>query len=93
MKLSAVIVGLTFLLFNTGYSLATENIQAGSLKNGVKTEISDDVKFCLICGPEEESEALSFSYTYKGKKYLFCSMECLKAFKKDPGKYLTLKAT
>ncbi|MBZ0167491.1 MAG: YHS domain-containing protein [Candidatus Omnitrophica bacterium] len=28
-------------------------------------------------------------YRYKGKKYKFCSMGCLKAFKADPEKFLS----
>ncbi|MCA9402706.1 MAG: YHS domain-containing protein [Candidatus Omnitrophica bacterium] len=31
---------------------------------------------------------LAFGYRYKGKKYKFCSMECLKAFKANPEKFL-----
>lgn len=89
MKSRIVILGLALLLLNSGYSLAEENTQAGSSETTVKEETSDAPKFCLICGPEEETEALSVSYKYKGKKYSFCSMVCLKAFKKNPEQYLT----
>lgn len=52
-----------------------------------QTEVKE-IKFCPICGPEEETEGLAFSYKYKGKKYSFCSMDCMKEFKKNPEKYL-----
>lgn len=88
MKSRIVILGLAFLLINSGYSIAEDNAQAKSFETIVQEETSDAVKFCLICGPEEETEALSVSYKYKGKKYSFCSMDCLKAFKRNPEQYL-----
>lgn len=88
MKSRIVILGLAFLLLNSGYSIAEENTQAGSSETTAKEETSDTAKFCLICGPEEKTEALSVSYKYKGKKYSFCSMDCLKAFKKNPEQFI-----
>lgn len=47
-----------------------------------------DNKFCPVCGPEEKMEELSISYKFEGKKYAFCSMGCMKEFKKNPQVYL-----
>lgn len=88
MKSIIVILGLAFLLLNSGYSIAEESTQVGSSETTVKEDTNDTAKFCLICGPEEETEALSVSYKYKGKKYSFCSMDCLKAFKKNPEQFI-----
>ena len=89
MKLRIVTIGLTFLLFNAGYSLAEDSTKAKGTT--AQEETTDAPKFCLICGPEEETEALSVSYKYKGKKYSFCSMDCLKAFKKNPEQFIKEK--
>jgi YHS domain-containing protein len=40
-----------------------------------------------VCGMVVKEETAKGSYDYKGKKYYFCSNECLEAFKKDPEKY------
>lgn len=94
MKLHMIVLSFVFLLLNSGYSAAqdhTETKAAESTESAETTapaETGDEIKYCLICGPEEETETLSLSYKYKGKKYSFCSMDCLKAFKKDPEKYL-----
>lgn len=93
MKLHMLILGLAFLLLNAGYSAAQDSTEAKaaesteSAETTAPAETEDAVKYCLICGPEEETETLSLSYKYKGKKYSFCSMDCLKSFKKDPEKY------
>lgn len=91
MKSITMILGLVFLLLNSGYSVAEDNPQTTSSEATTKEETSDATKFCLICGPEEKTEALSVSYKYKGKKYSFCSMDCLKAFKKNPEQYLEVE--
>lgn len=44
--------------------------------------------FCPVCGPGEDTEELSIAYMFEGKKYAFCSMGCMKTFKKDPQAYL-----
>ncbi len=91
MKLRVITLGLAVLLFNFGYALAEESTKVKSPEISItKQEASGEVahKYCLLCGPEEATEALSFSYKYKGKKYLFCSMDCLKAFKKNPEEFI-----
>lgn len=92
MKSKMIVFGLALLLLNSGFSFAEEGAEAKSPETTVKEETTDAPKFCLICGPEEKTEALSISYKYKGKKYSFCSMDCLKAFKKDPSKFLNGKS-
>lgn len=47
-----------------------------------KEKTQEAPKFCPVCGPEEEMHGLAFSYKHKGKKHSFCSMDCLKAFKR-----------
>ena len=94
MKLHMIVLSLVFLLLNNGYSAAQDSAETKaaesteSAKTTAPAETDNAVKYCLICGPEEETETLSLSYKYKGKKYSFCSMDCLKSFKKDPEKYL-----
>ena len=90
MKLKIIALGLAFLLFGTGYSLAEESAKVKSSETTQEegTDGKTTAKYCLICGPEEKTEALSVSYKYKGKKYSFCSMDCLKAFKKNPEQFI-----
>jgi YHS domain-containing protein len=83
MKLAVFILGLTALVFNPAY--------AQHEGHNVNAEKSAEDRFCPVCGPEEEMEALSFSYKHEGKKYHFCSLDCMKAFKKNPEKYLAAK--
>ncbi len=90
MKSKVIVFGLALFLLNIGYSLAQENTKAKSSETTMQEDGEDDksaAKYCLICGPEEKTEALSVSYKYKGKKYSFCSMDCLKAFKKNPEQF------
>ena len=45
-------------------------------------------QFCPVCGPEEKMESLAFAYKHEGKKYRFCSLDCMKAFKKSPKQFI-----
>lgn len=47
-------------------------------------------EYCPVCGPHEEMEDLMFQYKHEGKKYSFCSIGCLKAFKENPEKFLEI---
>lgn len=40
-----------------------------------------------VCGMEVD-ESTPYKTMYKGKVYYFCSEGCLKAFRRDPEKYL-----
>jgi YHS domain-containing protein len=88
MKSKVIVFGSAFFLLNIGYSLAQESTKAKFFETTTQEEGTGDKKYCLICGPEEETEALSVSYKYKGKKYSFCSMDCLKAFKENPEQFI-----
>ena len=90
MKSKIIVFGLAFLLLNIGYSLAEESTKTESSETTTNEDGSDKnvAKYCPVCGPENEMEGLSVSYKYEGKKYSFCSMDCLKAFKKNPEQYL-----
>ena len=91
MKSKIIVFGLALLLLNIGYSLAEESSIIKSSETTTQEEgVADKstAKYCLVCGPEEETEGLSVSYKYKGKKYSFCSMDCLKAFKKNPEQFI-----
>jgi YHS domain-containing protein len=90
MKLKIMVLGLAAVLLSSGYVMAEEkeSINANATENVTTEEKEDVVKFCPVCGPEDEMEGLSFSYKYKGMKYSFCSMGCLKAFKKNPEQFL-----
>jgi len=39
-----------------------------------------------VCGMEVQDEL--FCSTYKGKKYCFCSLDCMEKFEEDPFKYV-----
>ncbi len=81
MKLKVIILGLLFLASSSMYVVADE-------KDANAKVAVEKSKFCPVCGPEEEMEGLAFSYKYKGQKYSFCSIDCMKAFKNDPEKFL-----
>lgn len=87
MKMKFTIIGLIVLFLNSGTAFA-EDAKKETAKE-TKEQPAAAADFCPICGPEEEMHGLSFGYRYKGKKYKFCSMECLKAFKADPQKFLS----
>jgi Uncharacterized conserved protein len=40
-----------------------------------------------VCGMEVD-DSTPFKAMYRGKVYYFCSEACLRAFKRDPEKYL-----
>ena len=41
-----------------------------------------------VCGKKVNKE---IEFAYEGKKYYFCSEECMKEFIKNPGKYVINK--
>lgn len=41
----------------------------------------------LVCGMELDANKARLKTKYKGKKYYFCSDNCLHHFKNDPEKY------
>lgn len=90
MELKIILLGLVSVFFFIGSIMAQENdsVHMESSENSTVQEQEAAVKFCLVCGPEEEMHGLAFSYKHKGTKYSFCSMDCLKAFKKDPEHFL-----
>ena len=94
MKSKVVIIGFALLLCISGYSFAEKKKGSASseeskvTKGESKEETQEALKFCPVCGPEEEMHGLAFSYKHKGKKHLFCSMGCLKAFKKNPEQFI-----
>jgi len=93
MKSKIMILGLMLVLLSAGYVMAEEKefVNTEVSENADTEEKEDAVKFCPVCGPEEEMHGLVLGYKYKGKKYTFCSMECLKAFKKNPEQFLDEK--
>lgn len=82
MNAKVLIVGLALLMFTY-----TPIVQAASDKE-TQADTETKARHCPVCGPEDEMEAMAFSYKYNGKKYSFCSMDCMKEFKKDPEQYL-----
>lgn len=90
MKKSVLVLALSALMLSPLYAGEGQD-QANKGKAQSKSgavEGASEAKYCPICGPEEEMEELSFSYKHEGKKYHFCSLDCLKAFKKNPQKYI-----
>lgn len=86
----AVILGLGLLVASAGYALAADEHKGhnhGASSDKAAAETSEH-KFCVVCGPEEKMEDLPFSYKHEEEKYRFCSLDCLKAFKQDPHKFL-----
>lgn len=41
-----------------------------------------------VCGMMVDPASAAASYEYKGKTYYFCAVGCMKAFEKDPERYL-----
>lgn len=80
MKFAIILMSLMLLAGPAAFST-----ERAAETNEVKEQ---NEKFCLVCGPGEEMEALSIAYKYKGTKYTFCSMDCMKAFRNDPEKFL-----
>ena len=93
MKSKIMVLGLVLVLLSAGYVMAEEKEPANTevSENAATEEKEDTVKFCPVCGPEEEMHGLAFSYKHEGKKYSFCSMDCLRAFKKNPEQFLDEK--
>lgn len=81
MKLKIIVVVLGLLLLGAGYIIAEDITKEATPETAA-------IKYCIVCGPEEEAEELLIAYKYHGKKYSFCSMECLKTFKKDPERFI-----
>jgi len=43
-------------------------------------------KFCIVCGEDIRKE--KYFTEYEGKKYYFCSQDCLDEFESNPEEYL-----
>jgi YHS domain-containing protein len=79
-----VMMVFVFLLFLGGPGVAfAEDDQSGPV---VSDEEGEAPAYCPVCGPEEDDE-LPFLYKYNGKRYRFCSLECMRAFRSDPAAY------
>lgn len=68
------------VLFTTAYE-----INAGTGK--VNRESSDSTMICIVSG-EEFSAADGIRYKYLNREVTFCCEACMKAFKKEPAKYM-----
>ena len=91
MKSKFIILTLAVLFLSSGYAFAEDkkdSVKEEQVKVKNEEASAEAPKFCPLCGPEEELHGTALGYKYKGKKYKFCSMTCLKAFKKDPEKHL-----
>lgn len=89
MKSGMIMLAMVVWLTGAGYSFAEEKAEDTNTEVSETKETQEKaVTYCPVCGPEDEGHALTFSFKHNGKKYPFCSMECLKEFKKNPDKYL-----
>lgn len=90
MKSRILVLGLAMAIFSAEYGMAEENklVNSDISEKAATEEKKEAIKFCPVCGPEEEMHGLAFSYKHEGKKYSFCSMDCLRAFKKNPEMFL-----
>ncbi len=91
MKVRVMMFALTMLLISPAGIFAAEPQPVdgqSETMDGTQGQGKEKAKFCPVCGPEEEMEGLAFSYKYEGKKYAFCSMDCMKEFKKNPEKFI-----
>jgi YHS domain-containing protein len=86
------------LFLSAGLSLKTYSQEKSDEgKSETKTEqkseenvAADDGKpFNTICPVSTEEADPEITHTYKGKTYALCCNNCLKKFKKDPGKYIS----
>ncbi len=95
MKLLILTAALAIFVFNPAYAQHEGHDYShkhtdGSVHHDEDHEENGEAaeKYCLVCGPEEKMESLSFSYKHEGKKYHFCSLDCMKVFKKNPEQYM-----
>jgi YHS domain-containing protein len=87
MKEKVMALGLAFLMSTLSVAYSDDNVKPIE----ATAEQAPEHRFCPVCGPEEEMEELAFSYKHEGKKHLFCSLDCMKAFKKNPEQYLKVE--
>ena len=62
---------------------------AAASKSGVgKQELSpDDMAICPVCGKQVVKDP-KLAVGYMGKRYWFCSKECLDRFREDPSQFV-----
>jgi YHS domain-containing protein len=89
-----VVLSLSFWYFVLGGGLtygAEDKPQVTEHKI-VKEEIGKDFK-CVVCGMEMKVYKSTPAVDYKGKTYYFCGAGEVKAFSKDPEKYIAQQST
>ena len=59
-----------------------------TMRQGLEAMMSARQVSDPVCGMTVERTTAAGSFEYKGTTYYFCSANCLKAFKKNPGKYI-----
>jgi YHS domain-containing protein len=57
-----------------------------------KTTTSSEIFIDPVCMMEVDSGHQNLMFTYRMRTYYFCAEACCKAFKKNPEKFLKLKA-
>jgi YHS domain-containing protein len=58
----------------------------GAQSAAAKEVVQAANQFCPLSGDKVNPK---MSYTFNGKRYLFCCKKCVKDFKKDPAKYIS----
>jgi len=57
-----------------------------------KTTTSSEIFIDPVCMMDVDSGQQNLTFTYRMRTYYFCAEACRRAFKKNPEKYLKLKA-
>ena len=66
----------------TATSITDEEMASGLAAITGETEVTDPV-----CGMQINKTSAGATMDYQGKTYYFCSQNCYKLFKQNPGKY------
>ncbi|MCI0448827.1 MAG: hypothetical protein L0Y79_03455 [Chlorobi bacterium] len=81
-----LILSLSFLVFGIlSISRSSDSVRANE---NFQPSYSDTTQLCIVSG--EPIETGGVKYKYLNKEIIFCCEGCIKAFKKEPAKYLTV---
>jgi YHS domain-containing protein len=88
----ALFAGMLFFGMNiSSFAVTCGHDETGALTHAEKKESNEPVnagnKVCPVMGTKIDEKS-KVAYEYKGKIYNFCCLACIKAFKKDPDKYI-----
>ncbi|MGD0707932.1 MAG: YHS domain-containing protein [Anaerolineaceae bacterium] len=65
------------------------DLETGECYPATTSENSAQVAVDPVCKMEVAIATAQYTTSFQGQTYYFCSMDCLKAFEKEPQRYLT----